>query len=106
VEQIGHQANRVTSRDTYDSLNTPGEWAVVFLVMFISFIFTWFAIQAFYTPTPRSESPSILKMYESQGCVRSPDFIPANLVIWQKDRIKYVPFDDNWTTYQIVLFCP
>lgn len=96
-----------TSRERgYDSLSTHGEWAVVFAVMLMSFIVTWFVVQAVYTPTPRSETPSIVQMYEDQGCVRSPDFIPANLVIWQDDRIKYVPFDDNWTTYKIVLFCP
>ena len=73
--------------------------------MTFSFVVTWYLLQYVYTPTPRSETPSILQMYEDQGCVRNPDFIPANLVIWE-NKIKYVPFDENWTTYRIVYFCP
>lgn len=73
--------------------------------MIFSFILTWYALQYIYTPTPRSETSSILKTYENQGCVRKPDFIPSNLVIWD-ERIKFVPFDENWTQYKIVYFCP
>lgn len=73
--------------------------------MIFSFILTWYALQYIYTPTPRSETSSMLEMYENQGCTRTPDFIPSALVIWD-ERIKFVPFDENWTTYKIVYFCP
>jgi hypothetical protein len=72
--------------------------------MFISFIATWFLIQPFYTPTPRSESPSIIENYKRQGCTPNPDFIPGNILVWEQDRLKYIPFDNF--DHQIVLFCP
>lgn len=100
MEKVGNQARSVK----YDSLNSPGEWAIVFFVMLISFILTWYAIQYVYSPTPRSESPSIITSYKRQGCVQNPDYIPGNLLIWEQDRLKYIPFDSF--DHQIVLFCP
>lgn len=75
------------------------------LIGITTFIITWYLMQYIYTPTPRSETSSILRTYEKQGCVRNPDFIPSNLVIWD-DKIQFVPFDENWTEYKIVYFCP
>ena len=111
MEQVGNQADSVsrtaTSRERgYDSLNSPGEWATVFFVILVSFIITWYGIQYLYTPTPRSESPAVVDAYKRQGCTQNPDFIPANIVIWEDERIKFVPFDENWHTYSIVLWCP
>lgn len=74
------------------------------VIVIVSFIVTWYVMQHVYTPT-YSETPSILQMYEDQGCVRNPDFVPSALVIWD-GNIKYVPFDDDWHTYKIVYFCP
>ena len=74
------------------------------IVGLLSFTITWYAMQYVYTPIPRSETQSILKIYESQGCVRNPDFIPANIVIWEDERLKFVPFDSF--DHQIALFCP
>lgn len=71
----------------------------------MSFIITWYGLQYVYTPTPKSVVRSHYDLFEDQGCTLSPDFIPSGLVIWD-ERLQYVPFDDNWTTYEIVYFCP
>jgi hypothetical protein len=84
-------------------------WRMLWLVVgLISFITCWYTLQYFYTPTPRSETASILTLYERQGCVTNPDFIPSNLVVWDSDKHKvvYVPFDENFVNYKIVYFCP
>lgn len=67
---------------------------------------TWYVMQYFYTPTPRSEAPDILKLYEDQGCTLQPDFIPGNALLWD-DGFKYVSFEQAWQTpNSIVFFCP
>lgn len=62
-----------------DSLDTAGEWAVVFL----SFIITWYAVQYVYSPPMKSEGISIIHAYKSQGCVAKPDFIATTAVVLQ-----------------------
>lgn len=93
-----------------DSLNTPGEWAVVFLSLIISFIITWYAVQYVYSPPMKSEGINIIHAYKSQGCVAKPDFIATTAVAWT-DHYKQIDFTDAWNGYmngelQIVLFCP
>lgn len=88
----------------YDAADTPGEWAIIIISMTISFIVAWYLMQYIYTPTPRSESPGILKLYKEQGCTLEPDFIPANILVWESGKFKYIPFDSF--EHEIVLFCP
>lgn len=61
-------------------------------------------MQAIYTPVPRSENASVLKLYEKQGCTLHPDYVPGHIVIYKDGRLKYREFDSF--NYVIVYFCP
>ena len=68
----------------------------------MSYTATWLAMQAVYTPTPRSEIPGVLEMYKSQNCTTTPNN-PTHIVAWENNKLKYKPL--NYNT-KIVLYCP